>query len=345
MYRQGTVVYGVKYRGQFDYLLYHYYFRRNRLPYPRIAFDLNMSLILPLSKLFRIMISRLISLFRFSRWPSPYRSGFYKKAIQEGVTSLIFLIDPKGFSRQFIHSEKDHIQLLIEAQQEMDRPIFIVPQFTLYDQIPEKTYPTLIDILFGYKDNPGFIRKIALFFRYHRQAFIDFGQPINLKELLEDQMNDQSLPELANMIRRDLIEAIDRQKRVILGPIMKSRQQLKELVLTDQKINNSIEDLASGKKKKQKQLRKKAGEYFDEIAADYNSNYVEFFKLFLNWIWKNMFQGIEVDTESLSQVRLWARKGPLIYVPSHRSHIDYLISHWHFVKFISACSENCTTIG
>ena len=52
MHRQGTVVYAIKYRGQLDYLLYHYRFRRSRLPYPKIAFNLDMSLVLPLSQLF-----------------------------------------------------------------------------------------------------------------------------------------------------------------------------------------------------------------------------------------------------------------------------------------------------
>ena len=47
MHKQGTVVYAIKYRGQLDYLLCHYNFRRRRLPYPKIAFDLNISLLLP----------------------------------------------------------------------------------------------------------------------------------------------------------------------------------------------------------------------------------------------------------------------------------------------------------
>ena len=44
MHKEGTVVYAIKYRGRLDYLLYHYNFRRRRLPYPKIAFDLNISI-------------------------------------------------------------------------------------------------------------------------------------------------------------------------------------------------------------------------------------------------------------------------------------------------------------
>jgi len=163
MHRDGTVVYAMKYRGQLDYLLYHYRFRRGRLPYPKISFDMNMSLVLPLS----------------GSLPSPYKTGFFRDAIRQGTSSLICLVDPKGFEKRFIHAEKDHLHFLIETQKTMERPIYIVPQLILYKKTPEKEHPNLLDIFFGFKDKPGFVRKIGLFFRHHRQAFIDFGRPLN----------------------------------------------------------------------------------------------------------------------------------------------------------------------
>jgi glycerol-3-phosphate O-acyltransferase len=106
---------------------------------------------------------------------------------------------------------------------------------------------------------------------------------------------------------------------------MKSRQQLKERVLKDQDITEIIEKMAGGNGRRLIQLRKKAGEYFDEIAADYNIAYIEFFNTVLTWLWKRIFQGIDVDPAELAVVREWAGKGPVIYIPSHKSHIDYLI--------------------
>ncbi|MDY6974107.1 MAG: 1-acyl-sn-glycerol-3-phosphate acyltransferase, partial [Thermodesulfobacteriota bacterium] len=232
--------------------------------------------------------------------------------------------DPKGFARHFIYAEKDHLQFLIETQRDMDRPIYIVPQLILYRKTPEKDHSSLLNILFGFKENPGIIRKIALLFRYHRQTFIDFGTPLDLKSYLAGQPATRSTEEMTGEIRQMLIEDIDAQKRVILGPIMKSRQQLKEKVLKDMEIAKTIEDMAGGNSKRLKQYRKRAGEYFDEIAADYNIAYVQFFYMALTWLWKKIFQGIDVQASELSLVREWARKGSLIYVPSHKSHIDYL---------------------
>ena len=328
MHREGSVVYAIKYRGYLDYLLYHYRFRRSRLPYPKIAFDLNMSLFLPLCQLIKVLKFYLYYFFKRGRLPSPFKTGFFKDAIQQGTTSLLCLVDPKGFAKHFIHAEKDHLHFLLSIQKEMEQPIYIVPQLILYKKTPEKDLPNLLDIFFGFKEKPGFIRKIALFFRHHRHAFIDFGRPLDLKAFLEDQPATRSLEEIASDARQLLIESIDRQKRVILGPVMKSRQQQKEKVLKDPEIITTIEHLAGRNAKRVKQLRKKAGEYFDEIAADYNIAYVQFFHFALRWFWKKIFEGIEVDLKNLAIVREWTRKGPVIYIPSHKSHIDYLVLNY-----------------
>jgi glycerol-3-phosphate O-acyltransferase len=333
MHREGTVVYASKYRGRLDYLLYHYIFRRNRLTYPKIAFGINMSLILPFSILFKIITSQISYLFRHGHLPIPYQTGFYKKAIHKGTTSLIFLVDPKSFVRHFIYAEKDQLQFLLETQKEMDRPIFIIPQLILFKKTPEKDSLSLANIFFGFKDHLGIVRKIGLFFRHHHRAIIDFGQPLDLKAYLADQSSQRSLSDMSAEIRQRLIESIDQQKRIILGPIMKSRQQLKEIVLTDQRVSGKIEDMASGNKTKRRKLRKKAGEYFDEIAADYNITYVQIFRLFVIWLWKRIFEEIDVDTDGSAKVREWARRGPVIYVPSHKSHIDYLILNYVLYEY------------
>jgi glycerol-3-phosphate O-acyltransferase len=328
MHRDGTVVYAMKYRGHLDYLLYHYRFRRGRLPYPKIAFDLNMSLVLPLSQLIRVLKFYLAYFFKNGSLPSPYKTGFFKDAIQQGTSSIICLVDPKGFEKRFIHAEKDHLHFLMETQKAMEKPVYIVPLLIIYKKTPEKDYSNLLDIFFGFKDKPGFIRKIGLFFRHHRQAFIDFGRPLNLKGYMESQPESRPAEELTSEIRQMLIESIDGQKRVIIGPIMQSRQQLKEKVLRDPKVTVTIEDMAAGNGKRLKQFRKEAGANFDEIAADYNVAYVQFFFMALTWFWKKIYQGIDADPQELAMVRDWARKGNVIYIPSHKSHIDYLVLNY-----------------
>ena len=333
LHREGTVVYAIKYRGQLDFLLYHFRFRLARIPYPRVAFDLNMSLVLPMSRLLRVIRYHIRFFIQKGRLPNPYETGFFKRQMESGEVGLICLVDPVGFSRRFIHAQKDNLVFLLETQKEMDRPVYIVPLLVLYKKTPEKESNRFFDILFGYKDNPGTLRKTVLFFRHHRQALIDFGAPLNLRDFLERRDPDQSPGESVSNLRRDLINRIDQQKRIILGPIMKSRQQMKETVLTDPEIDRSVREMAAGKHRTLKKYRKKASEYFDEIAADYNIAYVRFFQVALRWFWKKLFEGIDVRESEMAGLRESARKGVLIYVPSHKSHIDYLVLNYILLEY------------
>lgn len=169
MNSEGTVLYVIKYKGLLDYLLYHYRFRMSRLPYPKIAFDINMSLVLPLSQLFRVFRFYAAHFFRHGCLPNPVENGFLEDAIKRGDTALLCLVNPEGFSRIFFHAQKDPLQLILETQGQMDRPVFIVPQLILYKKTPEKENPGFFDIFFGFKDKVGVLRKIVLFFRHNRK--------------------------------------------------------------------------------------------------------------------------------------------------------------------------------
>ncbi len=323
LHRQGTIVYAIKYRGALDYLLFHYGFRSKRLPYPRYAFGMKPLWICPLAPALRYIWHSISGLF--SRKKRVSEESLYNYILEHKIPSLLFLIDPKIFRRHFMGKEPDYLQFLIQAQSRISHPIIIIPQFIIYHQAPEKEEGELKKIFFGLRDRPGAIIKMILFFRFHRQVFVDFGSPFNLREYLKECSSMASVQEIARSLRDRLIEEIDRQKRIILGPIMKSRDQIMEMVLTDPRITSKIEKMGKGDKRKIRYFKKKAKEYFQEIAADYSITYVQIFTLLLKRLWKRMFDDIDIRLDEISTLREWARKGTLVYVPSHKSHMDYLI--------------------
>ncbi|NIQ89104.1 MAG: glycerol-3-phosphate 1-O-acyltransferase, partial [Deltaproteobacteria bacterium] len=71
-------------------------------------------------------------------------------------------------------------------------------------------------------------------------------------------------------------------------------------------------------------VRKEADGYLDEIATDLNLTYVRLGERLLTWIWNTIYDGIDLDVDSLDMVKQAAKKAPLVYVPCHKSHIDYL---------------------
>ncbi|MEJ2365929.1 MAG: 1-acyl-sn-glycerol-3-phosphate acyltransferase, partial [Deltaproteobacteria bacterium] len=130
---------------------------------------------------------------------------------------------------------------------------------------------------------------------------------------------------LAFQLRRELIDRIDRHRRVVTGPIMKSRWEIKEMVLHNNDLQKRMERRARTNGRTIEIVRKEADNYLDEIATDPHLNYVQIGERLLTWIWNTIYDGIEVDVPSLDMVKHAAKSAPLVYIPCHKSHIDYLV--------------------
>ena len=113
-----------------------------------------------MGELFKVFKFYLTGLIKEGRFPSPFKTGYFEKAISEGVSALICLVDPVGFTRHFIYSEQDSLAFLLETQKKMERPIFVVPQLITYKKTPEKSQRGFFDIFFGFKDRIGFPERL-----------------------------------------------------------------------------------------------------------------------------------------------------------------------------------------
>ena len=70
--------------------------------------------------------------------------------------------------------------------------------------------------------------------------------------------------------------------------------------------------------------QKEAYKILDEIAADVSHSSLRAVDRFLRWLWNKLYSGI--DVQNSNRVRKLALEGhEIVYVPCHRSHIDYLL--------------------
>jgi len=75
-----------------------------------------------------------------------------------------------------------------------------------------------------------------------------------------------------------------------------------------------------------------ARRYLYEIAADYSETSIQLLEKTLTWLWNNIYDGLLIDMEGLAKLRNIARKMPLVIIPCHRSHIDYLLISYVLYK-------------
>jgi glycerol-3-phosphate O-acyltransferase len=254
--------------------------------------------------------------------------AFLEREVTEKRSIIIHL----GES-EFIESRSadEAIVALIEVQQKVDFPIFIVPVLVAYGRRREKEKESLINILFGQSEHTGPLRRLITFMRYSNKAFVVPAEPINLSQYLTENKNIV-LEAMTHDLRGELIGRIEEEKTSIVGPLLKSREELIGMVLSDATVQQFIDEFAAKGKKDRAAVEKEARRYLYEIAADYNETFVELWDKALTWLWNTVYDGVSLDVEGLTKIRNVSKKMPFVIIPCHRSHIDYLLLSYLFYK-------------
>ncbi|MCA1784658.1 MAG: 1-acyl-sn-glycerol-3-phosphate acyltransferase, partial [Desulfobacteraceae bacterium] len=324
--QNACIVYASKNKRLFDFLYFHTRLKELNLPYPELGFDLGFFFLLPVKRLLRIWLSHLDYFFHHFTFKDFYGSGYALRELLSGKSGFVCLIEEDDFYNRFIKATPDPLYHLIEFQKHMDTPVIIVPEDIIYVTKPMHKNPGLGDILFGTHEKPGFIKRVNILLRHPEKIRVELARPVNLKEFI-------SRPEIENLdsefqthrLRSHLVDILNRQRKSITGPVLKSRQEITEDILTRKSLREFLADYASRKNISLKKTNKKAAAYINEIAANYNLRVINFGNWMLTWIFKNIFEGLMVDQKEINRMREKYTEAPLILVPCHKSHLDYLL--------------------
>ena len=196
----------------------------------------------------------------------------------------------------------------------------VIPVTILWGRNPGKEKPGL-GTLVSNSLTPSWLRKCFVVLFSGRDNFVRFSQPIELNQLLNDKADVEELPHKLLRVARVHFR---RQKLAATGPKLPSREQLFNSILAAPSIKKAIADEAKVKGLSQEEARLEAMELLEEIAANYSDAMVRVADRALTWLWNKLYNGIEVNNSE--KVQALADKGhEIIYVPCHRSHMDYLL--------------------
>ena len=332
------IVYTVKHKSCFEYLCYYSCFSREGLPYPRIGFDLRVFAWQPFMRLVRIFLGHLVHLFSFNRFPDPYSSGYLREELFQGCPAFLTLVEKKDFYRRFVGTQTDPIKYLMEIQGQTKRPIVLLPLLFFFGKTPPSELPTLTDLIFGSEQNPGRLRRIFTLFQKPEAVFFEISDPLNLKLYLTLMENQGVVPgRLALVIRRDMLAQINRHRRSITGPLLKSTAEITQQILTQNQLQTFMIQHAGRRNVPVNQVRKEATQYLAEIAAKYNPAFIRWAQKFAGWLLNQLFEEIVFNREGLDQVKHASRKGPIIFIPCHKSHIDSLVLSYTLYAYHLPC--------
>ncbi|MEE4364729.1 MAG: 1-acyl-sn-glycerol-3-phosphate acyltransferase [Desulfotignum sp.] len=323
---ENHIVFASKNKRLFDFLYFHTRLKQLDLPYPELGFDLRFFFLLPVKRLLRIWLSHLDYFFHHFSFKDFYGSGYAENELLSGKSGFVCLIEEDDFYNRFIKASPDPLYHLIAFQKRTEKPVVIVPEDIIYVTRPMHKNPGLGEILFGTHEKPGLIKRVNILLRHPEKIRVEIARPVNLKEfLLRPDISCLDSEFQTHRLRSHLVDILNRQRKSVTGPVLKSRQEITEDILTRKSLREYLADYAARNNLSLKKTNKKAAAYINEIAANYNLRVINFGNWMLTWIFKNIFEGLMVNQKEINRMREKYTEAPLILVPCHKSHLDYLL--------------------
>jgi glycerol-3-phosphate O-acyltransferase len=164
-------------------------------------------------------------------------------------------------------------------------------------------------------------QKAKAVFTAGRDCLVRFSPVVSLRYMADSHGTDASI---AHKLARVARIHFSRQKLAASGPNLPQRYQLFQRLMNSPAIEKAIADEAASKNISLEKARKEAHDMLDEIAADFSYSLVKKGDRILGWLWNRIYQGLNIS--NAATVRRLAQDGhEIVYVPCHRSHMDYLL--------------------
>ena len=166
----------------------------------------------------------------------------------------------------------------------------------------------------------GRFRKFLSVIFNGRNTLVYFGEPIRLREAMDEGLSE---PRSVRRVLRSLRTVLRAQRASSIGPDLSHRRTMVLQVLKTQAVRQAVRNEMQVRQLQRRPALLLARKYALEIAANYSQAFVTFMAMALGRLWNSLYDGVELEhLENLSAVGDGVE---IIYVPCHRSHMDYLL--------------------
>ncbi|UXI68592.1 glycerol-3-phosphate 1-O-acyltransferase PlsB [Tahibacter amnicola] len=211
----------------------------------------------------------------------------------------------------------------LEAQPELD--IQLVPVSIFVGRAPTRQ-SGWFSVLFS--ENwvvVGRFRRLLALLLNGRDTHVQFSQPVSLRQVITEEQNQRS-ERTVRKIARVLRAHFRRIRTAIIGPDLSHRRTMVDAVLNAEQVRDAMAATAAKEALTRQQVWKRAHDYALEIAADYSHTVVRSLSFLLTSFWNKLYDGVTM--RHFDTLRAVAPGHEVVYVPCHRSHIDYLLLSW-----------------
>lgn len=318
--KSSTIIYVTKDIGQLEYNFFNYLFINELLPLASFVNELSLWQWLPLKSIRQVIFRRSQRFIEHGPLPHPISSGYAGAMVDMGKSLFIQLKSTEIFNDLYWYSTiEDPLASVISASERSAKPIYIVPLHFLWDKRPEGSSGIIVHLL------PERLQRMVMFFKNCKnKAIVKISPPIALSDTLL-KFGESDIAGKSKKLRKELLELLHQEKKVTTGPALKPRSVIINEIIEDPELQKVIYEVATEKGKNVDDSKALAKKYACEIASDVSYTYVENGCRIMKWVLKNIYDGIDINTDGLATLKKALATAPIILVPNHRSHMDYLI--------------------
>lgn len=196
----------------------------------------------------------------------------------------------------------------------------VVPVFISWGRAAGKKSSGFAQLLAD-RASPSWLRKLFIVLFLGRDNVVSYSKAVSTKQMAQLHGSNQKISQKLVRVARTHFQ---RKRQALSGPTLLERSTLYNSLLGADSVKQAMAEDMRQKNISSQEAKKLAIGYIDEIAADYRVGLIRIGERVLGRIWNKIYNGIHVG--HAYRVRELAQNGhEIIYVPCHRSHMDYLL--------------------
>ena len=242
------------------------------------------------------------------------------------ISQRVFaLLRPTG-GRMLVKDYSERFVKSINAPAEAKRNIVLVPVSFFWGRslAPNRSWSKTFMNERG--QTTGKLKKLWSILFHRTDIHVRFGEPLSLERLADLKAGENiALRRTARLLRTKF----KLQREATLGPNFTDRKQFIEELANSRRVREEIAQLAQTEKSRMKK-RLRAFQISNTVVANMSHMKLRIFYRILSWFWNRIYDGLEIT--GVNEVMVTSESHTLVYVPSHRSHIDYMALSYSLYK-------------
>ncbi|MFS0826044.1 glycerol-3-phosphate 1-O-acyltransferase PlsB [Pseudomonas phoenicis] len=241
--------------------------------------------------------------------------------LREPAAFFYLTPDPDWLGRHDKRGAPPTLERVIEALGEhAEEDAQVIPVSVFWGQSPESESSPWRLLFADSWAVTGRLRRLLTVLILGRKTRVQFSTPIHLGELVRHNKGRERTVRMAQRLLRVRFRNL---KSAVIGPDLSHRRNLVKGLVHAPLVRQAIDDEAQRQHSGRDKAEAQALRYANEIASDYTYTVIRFLEVVLSWFWHKIYDGIKVN--HIEQVQAIAPDHEVVYVPCHRSHIDYLL--------------------